>query len=200
MIKQMLSLEMLLNNVKMEQGYDFSFNQYCEQLKKHITFPIDEKFKDLFCKKFFSRYNSVDTIMDNFDTYIAMLESDFEIILPLYEKKFLYIQSLNNDDLFETAKAESETTANSSQNSSAKSKSFGSSFPSEMIDHDSLEYATDGTHSISEGDGSSKSNSKTVTKNTVGSRLDRLEKMIQAQQNVIEDCVNEFKHLFIMIY
>ena len=200
----MLSLEMLLNGEKMNQGFDFSFSQYCEQLKKHIDIELDSSFEDLFVKKFYTRFNSVDTIADNFDNYIAMLETEFSIVLPLYNKKYLYIKNLAESDLLEGAvsESESETNADSSQKSNAKSNSFGSSFPSEMVNHDSLEYATDGTHSTSEGDGSSQSNSKvkTTTKNTVGSRLDRMDKMLSLQQNVIEDCVNEFKKLFIMIY
>lgn len=212
MIKQMLSLEMLLNNEKMNQGFDFSFSQYVEQLKKHIEIPLDEEFKDLFARKFYTRYNSVQTIMDNFDNYIAMLETEFAVILPIYNKKYLIIKSLNDSDLYDNAIFDSTTKStgnnenSSEQSSNAKSKSFGSSFPSEMVSHDSLEYATDGTHSTSEGSGSSKSSGKQQTEsethstNKVGSRLDRMRKFTELQQNVFEDCLNQFKRLFIMIY
>ena len=212
MFKQSLALELLLENQKMERGFDFSFKQYTEQLKKHITIELDENFINLFVKKFYSRYNSIDTIMDEFDTFFAMLETEFEIILPIYEKKFLIIQSINDDDLKDTSTLESETISKgtnkqkSEESSSASSKSFASSFPAELINHDSLEYASDGTHSNSSGNGNSSSegentaDSKTLTTNKVGSRLDRMERYLTLQQNVIESCVDEFKKLFIMIY
>ena len=214
----------MFKNQPLLKGYDYSYSQYVEQLKTHININLDTEFKDLFSKKFYTRYQSVNTIMDNFDDFFAMLEAEFQMILPLYEKKYLYIKSLNDGDLYETAHAESETvtdgtqnstanssqksTTNSSQKSKANSKSYGSGFPSEMIDHDSLEYATDGTTSKSDGEGTSKSDSqtdsqtdsKTTSKNTVGSRIDRMEKMLYLQQNIFEECVNQFKKLFIMIY
>lgn len=204
MFKQSLAFEMMMKNEKMERGFDFSFSQYVEQLKSHINISLDKDFINLFAKKFFSRYNSVDTIMDEFDTFFAMLETDFEIILPLYEKSFLAVKSISNDDLKESSLLETESVSKgkSSENSSANSKSFASSFPAEMINHDSLEYASDGTHSNSSGSGnsSSETESNTKTTNQVGSRVDRIERFLSAQQNVIEKCVDEFKKLFIMIY
>ena len=192
MLKQYLSLKMLIEDKKPERGYDFSFNQYVNEIQTLIPTTIDLAFKKQFSNKFFSRFKDVTIASDDYDTFFSMLESDFEIILPLYEKKFLAVKNLSIEDLQEHSKS----TSKSKQASDSKAKSFSSSFPAEMIETDSLQYASDGTHSMTEGKGTA----ETQTDVWLGNKLDKIQDLLSSQRNIIDEAVNEFKHLFIMIY
>ena len=200
MLKQYLSLELMLNNQKMEKGYDFSFNQYCDALKKHIKIDLNNNFKDLFVKNFLRRYFTLDNAFDDYDIFFDYLENAFETILPIYERRYLFILSVNEKDLLENAESEQITDTTGTQSSKAHSKNYGSQFPSELINHDSLEYANTGSVADSEGSGDSTGHSKTTTKNTVGSRLDRAEKFLSLQMNIFNDLIDEFKNLFVLVY
>lgn len=216
LLKQYLSLDLMLNNEKMLKGYDFTFKQYCNALNNHIPIQLNETFKDLFIRNFLRRYFYVSTIADDYDLFFDYLESEFAVILPVYEKRYNLINSLTDADLFETTDTESITDSNgkansqntTDSNSSAESKSYGSEFPEEIVDYDSINYSNSGTHTESSGTGKNVSNSdsnntehsETKVKNKFGNRLDRSEMYLRLQMNIFDDLLNEFKNLFIMIY
>lgn len=228
MLKQYLAYELMTSGETMLKGYDFTFKQYCEALQKHIPDGLDTVFIKRFVQNFFKRYSTVKTVADDFDIFFAFLETEFETVLPLYERQFLLINDLTFADLIETSEYESTTDSNSNaennssskndsttkNESSAESKSFGSRFPEQIVNHDSINFSDSGTHSDSSGNGKTtvdssgtgkttgKTNSHSVTKNknAVGSRIDRSERFLALQVNVINEALNAFKDLFIMIY
>ena len=210
----------MLKNEKLLKGYDFTFSQYCNALNEHIKIELDKDFKNLFIRNFLKRYFYVNTIADDYDLFFDYMETEFETVLPLYEKQYLLIKSLKDEDLFENAESttdsngkantKNKTTSKTTNKSDANSKSFGSRFPEEIVNHDSINYSDSGNHTESEGNGQTDTDGTTdsdstnenhvVFKNKVGSRLDRTERFIQLQTNIFNNLLNEFKDLFIMIY
>lgn len=192
MLKQILALDLMLDKAELQKGYDYSYNQYVEKLKSKINITVDEKFFNLFCRRFYEYFNTCDTVFDDIDLFFEALNTDAEIYLPMYEKLYMAVMNINSEDL--KVNDTMHTVQNGNQSSSAEA--YSAQFPEQLVNHKSLEYATDG--SISSGSG--KSEQVTDVTSATGSRLDNMEKLIESQKNIINECIYKFKHLFVLIY
>lgn len=192
MFKQLLYCNLYFKNKPLNLGYDFSFQQYVDEIKSYIDSSYNEEFVNKFASKFYSRYVTTNINIDDTFNWQEILKSEFKTILDLYNDKYNTIDNINITDLQNNDTNNGTSTSNANSNS----EGYNSQYPEQLINHNSLEYASDGNVANT----SSSSTTTTATSSKTGNRLDKIQLYLDAKYNIIEEAVNQFKHLFILIY
>lgn len=195
---------------KIERGREIFFN---------FNYDGDDKFKELFERKFLLKNLEESIYCLDADLFILQLENEVKTLAPIYYEKYNAIAELikTGSMLGDTTRYTRElneehsdtATSDTSASSSGTNKSKSSQFPQDInaSSFENVNYMDSGN--ISENKSSSSSGNKSKsdgtakhveTATTHNVTIDKLERYLSLQLNVIEDFVNALNGLFMRIW
>lgn len=201
---------------KINKGRELLFN---------FNYIEDEIFKNQFEKTFILTYLERDIAFQDFDYFLFMLQTRIENVIDIYYKEWQVINSVKADmllkssitenvekDIF-TSKSTNKSQGSSSSNSKSNSKTKSSQFPQDIIrsDFDNIQYMDSGAQNQSDSKVDNKSqtdsvndvkneNIKEYSTSVTTDIFERIQKLNNSATDVIQNCVNSFNDLFLLIY
>lgn len=202
---------------KIERGREIFFN---------FDYAGDDEFKRLFEEKFLIKNLQENICYDDVELFLLALKNDVQTKAPLYYKRYDAISDLAENDIVigdsykhtsrrdSTGNRSDSATSSTSGKTSSKGKTKSSQFPQDIeqsSDFDDIEYMDDGNASVNDSTSSSTNKSDSSGKSSdidifseessrTVSPLERMEKYIELQRDVISDFVNSFDNLFIGLW
>lgn len=195
-------------NEKIKKGRELLFTS---------NYVDNEEFKRQFETTFVLTYLDRDIGFYDFDYFLALLQTRIENVIDIYYKEWQAINSLKSDMMLKSSITENLEKDTATSNSSIKSKAISSSnskskssqFPQDILksDFDNIQYADGGSHSVSDSEADSESvndvkneNIREYTSSVTTDVLERIQKLNKSATDIIQNCVNSFNDLFLLIY
>ena len=202
---------------KIERGREIFF---------HFDYAGDDEFKRLFEEKFLIKNLQENICYDDVELFILALKNDVQTKSPLYYKRYAAIGDLSESDITigdsykhtsrrdSTGSRSDSATSSTSGKTSSEGKTKSSQFPQDIeqsSDFDDIEYMDGGNASVNDSSSSSTNKSDSSGKTSdmdifseessrTVSPLERMEKYITLQMDVISDFVNSFDNLFMGLW
>lgn len=226
-----MSLYTISLNELLKIRYPETFGDMKEKINKgrellfNFNYIDDEKFRRQFETTFILTYLERDIAFQEFDYFLAMLQTRVENVIDIYYKEWQAINSIKADMLLKssitentekdvfTSKSTNKSHGSSLSNSKSNSKTKSSQFPQDIIrsDFDNIQYIDSGSQNQSDSNADSKSQTDSVNDvrnenmrqyniSVTNDIFEKIQKLNKSATNIIQTCVNSFNDLFLLIY
>lgn len=218
-----MSLYTISLNELLKIRYPECFGDMKEKINKgrellfNFNYIEDEVFKNQFEKTFILTYLERDIAFQEFDYFLAMLQTRIENIIDIYYKEWKAINSVKADMLLKSSITEntekdvftSKSSNKSSGSSSSNSKTKSSQFPQDILqsDFDNIQYMDGGAQNKSDSNANSTSQTDSINEDikeysssVTNDILEKIQNLNKSATDVIQNCVNSFNDLFLLIY